>query len=75
MLRRLTAQDFEKGLQISLQHSGKKFDPTNIEAPVFDGSRESGFGLFIISNCVDSVIYSFDSNNRNTISMIKNFKK
>lgn len=57
-------------LQISLIYGGEQFDPQNVPPPSFDGSRDGGFGLFIISNCVDRVIYSHDSA-KHTISLTK----
>jgi phosphoserine phosphatase RsbU/P len=44
----------------TLQHTGKPFDPQAAAAPVFDGSRQSGFGLFLIRKCVDEVQYGQD---------------
>lgn len=66
----LVAEVISEGLQICLKHQGISFDPTQAAAPVFDGSREGGFGLFIISNCVDCVTYSHDSG-KNSVCMIK----
>lgn len=61
-------------LQISLVYGGEKFDPQNVPPPSFDGSRDGGFGLFIISNCVDRVIYSHDLD-KHTISLTKKVTK
>jgi len=46
-----------------------------VPPPVFDGSTDGGFGLFIISKCVDFVSYSTDMQDRSTILLIKNSKK
>ncbi len=37
---------------------GEPFDPDSAEAPKFDGSQDSGFGMYIISQSVDQVTYS-----------------
>lgn len=63
------------GIQVVIHHWGKGFDPVSAAAPVFDGSQEGGFGLFIISKCVDFFAYSTDKRNRNTIRLIKNLNK
>jgi len=44
---------------------GKGFDPESIPKPVFDGSCDGGFGLHIIQNAVDEVIYSQDDGGKN----------
>ena len=66
------AESFAGGIQVILHHWGESFDPSSVPPPVFDGSSESGFGLFIISKCVDFFGYSTDKQNRNTIRLIKN---
>ncbi len=71
----LVAERFADGIQIALHHWGEGFDSLTIPPPAFDGTRDGGFGLFIISKCVDTVIYSRDKQNRNTILLIKNSKK
>lgn len=45
---------------ISLQFfdRGESFDPDLVESPNFDGSRDGGFGMYIISKSVDEVTYS-----------------
>lgn len=71
----IIAESFADGIQIILNHWGSSFDPRFVPPPVFDGSRESGFGLFIISKCVDFFGFSTDKQNRNTIRLIKISKK
>ena len=61
-------------LEVTIHHWGKSFAPAAIPEPVFDGSSECGFGLFIISKCVDFFDYSTDMQNRNTIRLIKKIK-
>jgi anti-sigma regulatory factor (Ser/Thr protein kinase) len=49
---------------VTLRHTGKPFDPEAAAAPVFDGSRQSGFGLYLIRQCVDEVQYGQDDQGR-----------
>ena len=44
---------------------GEGFDPESIPPPVFDGSRDNGFGLHIIAHTVDEVIYSREDQGKN----------
>ena len=57
---------------MTIRHQGLPFDPAQIPPPVFDGSRDGGFGLFIINKLMDEVIYSNEPNG-NHITLIKTF--
>lgn len=41
----------------TLYHSGREFDPAKVPPPSFDGSREGGFGVYLIEKAVDEVRY------------------
>jgi len=56
----VTAEAFADHVRIRLWHRGTAFDPATVEPPVFDGSRDSGFGVYIIAHCVDEVRYIRD---------------
>jgi anti-sigma regulatory factor (Ser/Thr protein kinase) len=45
---------------VKLLYAGKPFDPQTAAAPLFDGSREGGFGVYLIGKCVDEVHYEYD---------------
>jgi anti-sigma regulatory factor (Ser/Thr protein kinase) len=44
---------------------GEGFDPQSVAPPVFNGSRDDGFGIHIISHTVDEVIYSRQDQGKN----------
>ena len=67
----LEADAFAEHLSFRLHHLGGSFDPGAVAPPAFDGSRESGFGLYLISNSVDEVRYSRDERGRNCINLVK----
>jgi anti-sigma regulatory factor (Ser/Thr protein kinase) len=46
-----------------------------VEPPAFDGSKESGFGVYIIAHTVDEMNYWRDDQGRNCISLQKMLKK
>ncbi len=54
-----------------LHHLGDSFDPAAVRPPVFDGSRESAFGVHLITESVDDVRYSRDERGRNCIDLVK----
>jgi sigma-B regulation protein RsbU (phosphoserine phosphatase) len=50
---------------IEFVDTGKGFNPAIVPHPQFDGSREGGFGIYIISQIMDDVVYSRGSDNTN----------
>jgi serine/threonine-protein kinase RsbW len=60
-----------EAIAIRLFHWGDVFDPASVAAPAFDGSREHGFGVYIIEQCMDDVVYSRDLQGRNCVCLIK----
>jgi anti-sigma regulatory factor (Ser/Thr protein kinase) len=68
----IEAERRENELRLHLHDIGEAFpDPAAIGLPVFDGSRQSGFGMFIMRNCVDDVRYFRDDMGRNTVTLVK----
>ena len=55
-----------------LHDTGLTFDPTTVPDPDFDGSRDGGFGIFIISQCMDEVHYDHYDLGRNCLTLIRN---
>lgn len=71
---RLVAEAFPDRVVIQLFHHGEGFNPTMVKPPVFDGSREGGFGLYIIAHSVDDVRYVQDEQKGHCIYLVKNRK-
>jgi sigma-B regulation protein RsbU (phosphoserine phosphatase) len=67
----LDADAFPDRVSIRLHHLGDSFDPATAPPPVLDGTRESGFGLYLITKSVDDVRYSRDERGRNSIALVK----
>ncbi|HLW64671.1 MAG TPA: SpoIIE family protein phosphatase [Gemmataceae bacterium] len=67
----MEADIFPGKVTIRLHYLGPSFDPAKVEPPAFNGSRESGFGLYLIQECVDRVRYYRDENGRNCIALEK----
>ncbi len=65
----------EHALTINMRHDGKGFDRSAVELPEFDGSRDGGFGLFIIEQSVDAVTYLVDDDGKSCIRLTKNLNK
>ena len=61
---------FPDRIVVRLHHLGQSFDPSVVQPPAFDGSKEGGFGLYIIDHSVDEVRYHRDERGRNCIAMI-----
>lgn len=67
----LDAEVFVDRVVIRLHHLGMSFDPKKVGQPKFDGSQESGFGMYIIAQSVDEVLYYLDDRGRNCIALVK----
>lgn len=66
----LTVDIHDDQVAVTLRHAGKPFDPETAAAPVFDGSRENGFGLYLIRKCVDEVQYGQDDQGRCVLHLV-----
>jgi anti-sigma regulatory factor (Ser/Thr protein kinase) len=67
----LDAEAFCSHVSIRLHHLGDPFDPSTVSPPALDGSRESGFGAYIIAQSVDEVRYYRDERGRNCVALKK----
>jgi anti-sigma regulatory factor (Ser/Thr protein kinase) len=68
----IEAQRSEEEVRFGLYDLGSAFPGLSaIPPPVFDGSREGGFGIYIMQRCVDDVRYSRDEKGRNAVTLIK----
>ena len=70
----LRAEAYADRITLRFDYEGASFDPTSVEPPRFDGSRDGGFGLFLISEAVDEARYSTGPNGNNSIYLIKKFE-
>jgi anti-sigma regulatory factor (Ser/Thr protein kinase) len=67
----MEAEAFRSHVSIRLHHFGDPFDPSTARPPALDGSRESGFGVFIIAQSVDEVRYYRDERGRHCVALKK----
>lgn len=68
---RIEAEAYRGYVAIRLHHHGNAFTPTPLSPPSFENPRESGFGLYMLSQCVDEIHYYQDSHGMNCISLTK----
>jgi anti-sigma regulatory factor (Ser/Thr protein kinase) len=66
-----TADAFGDRVVLQICHEGEAFDPATVRAPAFDGSREGGFGIYIMAQSVDEVRYFRDESGRNCVRLVK----
>jgi sigma-B regulation protein RsbU (phosphoserine phosphatase) len=57
--------------RVQLGHSGEDFNPNSVPEPSFDGSREGGFGLYIIRNVMDHVDFLQNDSGESILSLVK----
>jgi len=55
---RVEAIAYPLEMSFSFYDRGAAFDPDFVPAPVLDGSREGGMGVYIIEKSVDEIVYS-----------------
>jgi anti-sigma regulatory factor (Ser/Thr protein kinase) len=67
----IEARAFPDRVSIELHHLGDAFDPATVAPPAFDGSRESGFGIYLMTRSVDEVRHSRDDRGQNCIALVK----
>ena len=65
-------EGFPDRISLRLYHLGDPFDPSSVSEPRLDGSQESGFGVYIITQSVDVVRYYRDERGRSCIALTKN---
>ncbi len=58
-------------VSVSIYDTGITFDVDSVAEPAFDGTRDNGFGLFIIANCVDEIERGSDEFGRNRLRLTK----
>jgi serine/threonine-protein kinase RsbW len=56
---------------VTLLHQGEPFDPKHVPPPSFDGSRETGFGLYLIRQAVDECRFFQDERGHHGVSLTK----
>ena len=64
---------FAERICMRLWHTGKAFSLELMKPPLFDGSQTSGFGLYIIGQCMDKVDYFRNGHGKNIVYMAKNY--
>lgn len=67
----IEADAFADRVAVKLRHLGSPFSPDATPTPHFNGSRESGFGAYIIASSVDEVNYYRDTSGRSCVALSK----
>ena len=67
----LEVEGFSDRISIRLYHLGDPFDLSSVPKPRIDGSQESGFGVFLITQCVDVLRNYCDERGRTCIALTK----
>jgi sigma-B regulation protein RsbU (phosphoserine phosphatase) len=73
---RVESRIFPDYVTIQIRHEGPEFDPLSIPTPVFDGSKESGFGVYVVLRSADEASFKREADGANvtTLSFIRNRK-
>lgn len=65
---------YDDRVMVRLCHWGVPLEKFQMMTPAFDGSQGSGFGLYLIRNCVDEVHYSTDDNGQTCVRLVKRIR-
>jgi sigma-B regulation protein RsbU (phosphoserine phosphatase) len=71
---RIEAQLSPGQIEFRLYDWGRHFDPAAVPPPAFDGSKDHGFGVYIIEQAVDEIKYSREETGRNCATMRINLR-
>jgi len=63
----------KRWLFIQLFYKGELFNWTTSSKPILDGTSTDGFGIHMISQIMDSILYTSDNSGMCSICMIKNY--
>jgi serine/threonine-protein kinase RsbW len=67
----LTLETLADEIRLTLHHYGTPFDRHTAAPPVFDGSREGGFGVFMMEQLANEVVYSHEADGRSAVRLVK----
>ncbi len=65
----VSSKCFEHCMTVELRHQGPAFDPLSVDPPSFDGSREGGFGIYIILRSADEARFTRNPDGTNVITL------
>jgi len=68
----IAAEADDLAVTVHVCHRGKGFDLEAVPEPAFDGSRNGGFGLYIIRQCIDEFSLFLDGEGRECMRLVIN---
>lgn len=66
----VVVEEFQTQVNVNISHQGRDLDLSTVPPPEFDGTRDGGFGLYIIEESVDEVRYFDDNEGRHCVSLV-----
>lgn len=58
-------------VRLTLYYNGPAFKPETVAPPEFDGSREGGFGVYMMEQWADQVTYFDEDDGRRAVRLVK----
>lgn len=68
----LTLETAADQVCLTLSHNGLAFDPAKAPPPDFGGAREGGFGVYMMEQLADQVVYFQEADGRCAVRLVKN---
>lgn len=72
---RIEARMETGGLRFCLTDFGRSFNPDEVDPPALDGSKSSGFGIFLMQEIMDEVRYESIPGGPNHLHLFKNLDR
>ena len=67
----LLAEATADRIRLTLYHHGLPMDPQAVPPPEFDGSREGGFGVYMMDRLADQVTHFREADGRSAVRLVK----
>jgi sigma-B regulation protein RsbU (phosphoserine phosphatase) len=71
---RISTERFSDRLRVTVHYRGRGFNISSVSLPSFDGTRDGGFGIYIVSHCADEFVHNQFNDGQCAISFTKYFR-
>ena len=68
---KISVSDFKDRIEITIEDSGIKFDPTKIPPPELPPKKPGGLGLYFIKTLTDAAVYDTEFKEGNRLQLTK----
>ncbi len=70
----ISCEKFSDRFRVTARYQGRGFDMSEVSLPSFDGTRDGGFGIYIVSRCADEFLHRQSKDGQCAVSFVKYFR-